>query len=122
MTGPVFAPAHPEVCGLRVIVRVDNTGAELNEQHGGPYRYHGPDTLLPLLYGNRNIIGAVIRRLCEIGRGHGKTFLGQPVQQNTCLCFQPALIAVDLPNGVINPGHRQGNFDGLHDTVTLLTA
>ena len=122
MTGPILSTAHTVFRSFRVIVRVDNTGAELNEEDRSTNGNNRSGSGCSLFNGHRNIIRSVIFRFLKISRSDRQSFLGQSVKQDICTGFQPILVAFKFPNGIINPGHRQRYFNRLHDTVTLLIA
>nr|DAP28764.1 MAG TPA: hypothetical protein [Caudoviricetes sp.] len=122
MTGSILSTAHTVFRSFRVIVRVDNTGAELNEEDRSTNGNNRSGSGCPLLNRHRNIIRSVIFRFRKIGRSDRQSLLGQPIKQKVRSGFQPILVAFKLPNGIINPGHRQRYFNRFHDTVTLLMA
>ena len=122
MTGSILSTAHTVFRSFRVIVWVNNTCSEFNEKDRGTNSDNRSGPSCSLFNGHRNIIRSVIFRFRIISRSNRQSLLGQSVKQDICTGFQPVLIAFKLPNGIINPGHRQRYFNRLHDTVTLLIA
>ena len=118
----VLATLHAKLCGLRVIVRVSNAGAELNEQHGRTNRNNRPHSFTSRFQRNRSVIGAVISGFCETSGSYLKSCLSETIKQDLGAFFQPYRVAFDLSKQRVDTTLRKRNLDSLHDTLTLLTA
>ena len=113
---------HAKLCGLRVIVRVSNAGAELNEQHGRTNRNNRSHPVTSRFQRNGSVIGAVISGLCETSGSYLKSCLSETIKQDLGAFFQPYRVTFDLSKQRVNATLRKKNLDYLHDTLTLLTA